>query len=157
MQQQTPDPRTQRGLPFIYCRLEKKFHKVNSHSPATCIRIEQLFYEGSTSSGEFSVGRLEGRTPRWYRSFQPLSKKGPPRPVPGRPLKWWTARSAGGQGWLAGSDSGCWNAPRVCSQSCWKGFSAFSGISYLTQGLKLHVQMDLQNIQKQNVCLSIFP
>lgn len=49
---------------------------------------------------EFSVGRLEGRTPRWYRSFQPLSKKGPPRPVSGRPLKWWTGlKREGGAGW----------------------------------------------------------
>ena len=47
------------------------------------------------------MGRLEGRTPRWYRSFQPLSEKGPPRPVPGRPLKRWTGPEAreGGAGW----------------------------------------------------------
>lgn len=32
-------------------------------------------------------------------------------------------------------------------QSCLKDFSTFNGISYLTQGLKLHLRMDLQNIR----------
>lgn len=116
---------------------------MNSSSSITCLSPGQLFDEGAVIPSWGSVGRLEGSSPRCCSQLQSRTKKGTHSVVPrcGKacPLAGMAAEGAA-------TEAAAGTSRLSVVQPCLKDSSAFHGAGYFSQGLKVHLWLDLWNI-----------